>query len=96
MELIYKSESVIKSVSKNRPKSLIFRISRELYDILHFTHDTKVTVEVYVNDAGKKILKIYEKEWWLKRITKKYLSNRPKLNNIFFIVKPFSKYNSKY
>lgn len=62
MELIYKSESVIRAVSKNRPKSLIFRISRELYDILQFTHDTKVTVEVYVNDAGNKILKIYEKE----------------------------------
>ena len=60
MDLLYKSETVIKAVSKNRPKSLIFRISGALYEIMQIKDGTPVIVEV-CKDENKKYLKIYEK-----------------------------------
>lgn len=61
MTKIYETETELKAVSKDRPKSLIFRISGALYEIMQFKHGTPVKVEVCLNEDNTKYIKIYEK-----------------------------------
>ena len=56
---IYETTQKIKWVSKNRPNSLIFRISGALQQITNLKNNTKVKVEVHLEN-NKKIIKIYE------------------------------------
>lgn len=58
---IYETEQKLKAVSKERQKSLIFRISGALREIMQFEHGTPVKVEVCLDDTTKYI-KIYEKK----------------------------------
>lgn len=59
--LLYKSKQKIKAVSKDRQKSLIFRISGALREVIEFEPETAVTVEVWLDETtNKKVLKIYE------------------------------------
>lgn len=61
MTLLYKSETTIKAVSKDRPKSLIFRISGVLKEITELEHNTVVTVEIHSDENKNKYIKIYKK-----------------------------------
>jgi len=62
MTLIYKSETTIKAVSKDRPKSLIFRISGVLRELTEFEDNTTATVEIHKNSDETKYIKIYKKK----------------------------------
>ena len=61
MTLLYKTEAVIKTVSKDRPKSLIFRISGVLKELTEFENNTKVNVEIHLDESNSKYIKIYKK-----------------------------------
>lgn len=59
--LLYETEQKIKAVSKDRQKSLIFRISGALRELMQFEHETKVKIEVCLDETtNKKYMKIYE------------------------------------
>ena len=60
-KIIYETQTTLKAVSKDRQKSLIFRISGTLRELMEFKHGTQVKVEVCLDD-NTKYIKIYEKD----------------------------------
>lgn len=58
--LILKLLTKIKKRSNTRPKSLILHIPAQIRDIMEFTHNTDIFLEVHT-DGEKKYLKIYKK-----------------------------------
>lgn len=60
MTKIYTTENIMRARSPNRPKSLHLLIPATVRDIMGFTKDDQIIMDV-LDEQGSKILKIYKK-----------------------------------
>lgn len=55
---IYETTNQIRRASKSRPRTLVTPVPATVRDLMNFEHGTKIKWEVYINEQGKKYIKI--------------------------------------
>ena len=62
MTSLLKIEGILRRPSKRRPKSLILSINPSIRDIMEFEHETKIIMEVCLDEDNNKYVKMYKKQ----------------------------------